>query len=73
MFIIETGLRTKGNLVVGTETIDRSMGGIGTVMCENRNVRRVFVTLTAIVGWLALGLLPYVASNQWIGARKATP
>jgi hypothetical protein len=28
MFIIETGLRTKGNLVVGTETIDRSVVAI---------------------------------------------
>jgi hypothetical protein len=73
MFIIETGLRTKGNLVVGTEKINRGVGGIGTVIYENRNVRRAFVTLTAIVGWIALGLLLYVAIDQWIGARKATP
>ena len=73
MFIIEIGLRTKGNLVVGTETTDRGVGGIGTVIYENRNVQCAFVTLTAIAGWLALGLLPYVAIDQWIGARKATP
>lgn len=74
MFISKSELGTKSNLVVGgTETIDRSVSGIGTVIYEHRTVRRVFVTLTATIGWLALGLLLYIAIDHSLARGRTVP
>lgn len=60
-------------MIGGTETIDRSVSGIGTVIYEGRTVRRVFVTLTATIAWLALGLLLYVAIDHSLARGRTVP
>jgi hypothetical protein len=42
-----------------TGTIDQSTSDIGAIVRESLNVRGIFAAVTAMIGWLALGLLLY--------------
>jgi hypothetical protein len=69
---IRAELAPRNTVISGTKIIDRHLNG-GAFIYESQTIKRVFITLTAILGWLALGLLLYVTFDHSLARGRTIP